>query len=395
MRLVSATDASASNTAMKIALLLRLNYSMQRNRLIGVFNAIASNNDLEIQILQSEDELREALLQPDDQRPDGIITYTPREDTTRHLIANSRIPIAVMGIDRALQRSRKSKIAFIENDNESIGRHATSYLMGLGNFRSFVYVPYRQKRPWSVIRGSSFIAALSAAKRDCLVYKHAPDTYKDFSQLTRFIASLDKPAAIFTANDERAQDVLRAARHAKVKVPQEVSVLGVDDDELICERSMPPLSSVRMDAIRQGFEAAKGLKALLNSRSKKAISIKVPIIGITERASTRPISQAAHLIDKAMLFIKSEYHKDISPADVAMHLGISRTLLFLRFRQFTKTSIAEAIRSVRLEESKRLLKSSKRKINSIFKSVGFKSPVHATRLFKKKTGMTPIEWRNH
>lgn len=380
---------------MKIALLLRLNYSMQRNRLIGVFNAITSNNDLEIQILQSEDELREALLLPDGQRPGGIITYTPREDTTRHLIANSQIPIAIMGVDRALQRSRKLKVAFIENDNESIGKHAADYLMGLGNFRSFVYVPYRQNRPWSVIRGSSFMATLSAARRDCLVYEHAPDTYQDFSQLTRFIASLDKPAAIFTANDESAQDVLRAAKHAKIKVPQELSVLGVDDDELICERSTPPLSSVRMDATRQGFEAAKGLKALLKSRRNKTINIKVPIIGITERASTRPISPAAHLINRAMLFIKSEYRNDISPADVAMHLGISKTLLFLRFRQFAKTSVAEAIRDVRLDESKRLIKTSKRKINSIFKSVGFKSPIHATRLFKQKTGMTPLEWRNH
>ena len=379
---------------MKIVLLLRLNYTMQRNRLIGIFNAISPKDDLDIQILQTENELRDALSQNDDLKPDGIITYTPREDATRHLIANSGIPIAIMGIDKALQRSRKAKVAFIANDNASIGNHAANYLLGLGNFRSFAFVPYCPDRPWSVVRGSAFAAALAAANRDCRQYQHAADASLDFDNLTRFIASLDKPAAIFTANDERAQDVLRAAKRAKVKVPDELAVLGVDDDELICERSTPPLSSVRMDATRQGFEAAKCLKTLLRSKRSKSLNIQIPIIGVTERASTRLIAPAAHLINRAMLYIKSEYRNDISPADVAQHLGISKTLLFLRFRQFAKTSVAEAIRNVRMEESKRLIKSTQRKINSIFRTVGFKSPIHATRLFKQQTGTTPLEWRN-
>ena len=375
-----------------IAIHLRLETASHRKRMMGIFRYIGASNIWDIRIIPKEDILcRQLLTENPDERPDGIISGIPYSKQALSAINSSGIPFVGIGMAESELTARANKCGFVLNDNEGIGRAAAEHFLSLGDFRTYAFIPDTRRRNWSLLRGESFISTLKSASRSCTLY---PSAEQDMSTLSEFLAKLPKPAAVFAAWDGRGADVIHAAHKANLQVPEDISVLGVDDDDLICEHTIPTLTSIKTDAEGMGENAARMLDFLISGKGRiPSRTIRCPILGITERGSTHPPSPATNLIKRAITFIESEAINGITPDDVARHLKISRRLLDLRFRQYESRSVAESITDRKLKNVKQLLTNSRIQIKDIFRRSGFGNIAYATKLFKQTFGMTPEKWR--
>lgn len=374
-----------------VAVHLRLENASHRKRMMGIFRHIASPECWNIRIIQNEENLLSQLtaVQPVD-LSDGIISCSPKNPKTIEAIVRSGIPFVGIGMSHDILTGRTEGIGCVVNDNGEIGRTAAEYFLSLGNFRSYVFAPDTQEREWSHHRGEAFATALHRSGKNCIFAPAKADTAK----LAGFIDSLPRPVAVLAAWDGRAADTIHAAHHAGLEIPKDISILGVDDDELICTHTVPPLSSIRTAAESMGETAAVMLNRLMTQNTRhKASTVCCPIAGITERGSTRTPSPASSLIRRAIEIIEAEAANGISPDGIARRLNISRRLLDLRFHQYESTSITEMIANRRIDTAKRLLANPHTSIKDVFRSAGFGNISYATRLFRKRTGLSPHDWR--
>ena len=270
-------------------------------------------------------------------------------------------------------------------DEEAVGHLAAEHLISFGNFATFGYVPYSECTRWSYLRMKGFTLTLSKRGRRALV--KGPKT-----DLVTWLKRLQKPAAVFCACDMTADDVLHAAVKAKIRVPQDLSVLGVDDDELYCDNMRPALSSVRPGHEDSGYAAAELLDLIF--RGKKAKDRIVPPKGVTSRDSVSACLPAKTLVERAAHIIDEHADDGWSVDEVAEALHVSRRLLSLRYAQLKGQSVHAALTDRRLKEVERLLKSTKTTITGIVKRAGFGNANHLKRLFKSRYGKTMREWRN-
>lgn len=375
-----------------IAIHLRLETASHRKRMMGIFRQVGANNDWDMRIIPNEDTLCEQIETANPaERPDGIISGVPYSARTRNAIVQSGIPFVGIGMSESELATHGNFCRFVLNDNESIGRAAADYFLSLGNFRSFAFIPDTRGRKWSVLRGNAFASQLNVKGISCSIYQ---TTANDASDLSSFLKQLPKPAAVFAAWDGRGADVIHAAHTTRLQVPDDLSVLGVDDDDLICEHTIPTLSSIKTAAEGMGEAAAKLIKELLSGKtSKSSNAVRCPLIGITERGSTRPPAPATDLILRAHAFIDAEAKNGITADDVALHLNISRRLLDLRFQQYESQSVAKCITDRKLEHVKRLLSDSRISVKKAFTLAGFGNAAYAVRLFRETFGKTPESWR--
>ena len=360
--------------------------------MMGIFREIGATNRCDIRIIPDEDALCALLTSANGaERPDGIISGVPHSDRTKRAIGSAGIPVVGIGMSETEFALRPKSTGFVLNDNEGIGRAATDFFLHLGGFRSFAYVPDMRGRPWSALRGQAFAAALAKSGKTCTVFQ--PEN-ADTTALSDFLARLPRPSAVLAAWDGRAADVIHAAHKASLRIPEDLSVLGVDDDELICEHTTPPLSSVRTDAEGMGEAAARMLLGFLTGKPKKSARVvRCPIRGITERGTTGSPTPATSLIERALAFIDAEATNGIRTEDVARYVKVSRRLLDLRFKQFEEKSVSEKIKERKIASVLRLLAETDLPVKEIFRQSGFNDIPYATKLFRKTTGVSPEAWR--
>ena len=281
-------------------------------------------------------------------------------------------------------------VAYVQNDNAAIARFGGDYLLSLGRFRSFGFVPTEDAHGWSEIRAAAFAEAVRQKGQQAFIF----DPSASAPSLADWLAALPKPAAVMTACDTTALEVIEACKRERLAVPSQISVLGVDNDELLCEFNRPTISSVlpRHDIV--GQLAAKMLARML--RSRKVTGRRCEICSdqtVVERESTAPISPAVHLITAALDYIRQNATKSISPEDVVQHLGISRSLADLRFRQYQGVTIRETILRTRLEEVKKRLISTQLSAAKVARICGFTDIPHLQVVFKKRFGLPMGQWR--
>ena len=391
------TPQKTSGRSKTIVLHLRIATASHRRRIFGISKQLTPQDRWNLNIIGEEDRLAELLTSSHPGlRPDGIISGELYDPRTRELIRRSSIPFVGIGIDRELRQARKTAAAFVLNDNAGIGTAAADYLCALGAFRSFAYIPTLGGRQrWSIQRGNSFMRKLAAAGHACRLYPQPARPEDDWRDLGAFLLSLEKPTAVLAAWDGRAVEVLEAAKAVGIPVPEQMAVLGVDDDEIICEHVVPQLSSIRTDAEGMGAIATRLLKGLMRARKggTRAKTVTCAMLGVTERGSTRPPTPAAHLVDRALAFIAAEATGGIDAEAVARHLKISRRLLDMRFRQYCSQTVTETIVARQLEEAKRLLRQTSMSVKAVFAAAGFSATTYPYRLFKMRTGLSAAAYR--
>ncbi|MBQ9739726.1 MAG: substrate-binding domain-containing protein, partial [Kiritimatiellae bacterium] len=209
---------------------------------------------------------------------------------------------------------------------------------------------------------------------------------------------LPKPCGILASCDDRAFEIVNACRQAGIKVPGEIAVLGINNDPILCENSDPRLSSVQPDFIQEGRLAATILGRMLSSESyrrrQRGNVYSIGVRQIIHRDSTRPISEAGLLIQKALAYIQKNATKGIGVQDVARHLKISYSLLNIRFQELQRESVYETILNVRLETVRAMLKSSQEPIDAIAEKCGWSTPASLKKIFKQRFGMSMRDYRS-
>ena len=373
---------------------LELLFSSQRDILFGISRYAKRNAFWNIVIANGE-RGQDPLSLPDSERPDGIITTQPLAP----VLADSKIPLVVIGAREAWLGRRMCNLAFVRNDDRKIGLAAAKKFLSSRLFASFGFVGSYVRNYCSILREEGFRAGLGA-NRDIRSYPQnelVDGSPADIAALGRWLASLPKPAAVMAVHDLRATHVISAAKDRGIAIPKELSIIGVDNDELLCEFTSPPLTSIAPDYIHEGELAAEVLHALMEGKtaSKSPATHKSSRFEVVERDTTRPTTVSGHLAKEAMAFIRQNFKSGIRAEDVIRSVpGRSRRLVDVRFREMYGCSLHEAILRVRYAELKRRLVRSKAPIGELMRSCGFSDLSNAKRLFKSRFGMSMREWRN-
>ena len=360
-----------------------------RNCLSGIFDYVNRGKDWSISFMQGAGDLDEAMVSAAlNNGVDGVIIAFGRKTPAYELIMKAKVPVVQIENPDNETRVNRPNFALIQNDDIAVGVKAATHLRGIGAFRSYAFIPTSRRTAWSVLRECGFRTRLMESGQSVRTLRPAK------SSLEGFLSELERPAAIFCATDLEAAEVLAACKKLRIKVPGQFAVIGVDNDELICGMTRPTLTSIRTDDIGLGRHAARELDRMMNGGRPAADPVKLPPIGVSERDSTRTIPPAAHLLRRAMEIINSEYASGISPSDVAKRLGVSESLLRLRFRTMNRKSVRDELMEVRITAAMRLLTKTSEPMSRIAELCGFSSAAIFSHAFSKRMGVSPLLWRN-
>lgn len=216
----------------------------------------------------------------------------------------------------------------------------------------------------------------------------------DEELIASWLTELPKPVAIFACNDMRGRQVLNAVRKTSFRVPDQIAVLGVDDDEVICDLATPPLSSIEPDTFRIGFEGAEMLDRLMQHESTGVESILVPPIRVATRQSTDILAVDDPDLAAAIQFIRVHACESIGVKDVLAATNISRATLERRFRDVLQRSPREEIERVKIERVRMLLTESTYSLDRISELSGYNTASHLVTAFRRLYDCTPGQFRS-
>ena len=278
-------------------------------------------------------------------------------------------------------------------DAASITRAASHELLQTG-FDDFAYVPWPRDEAWSRQRGEAFATVVAMNGKRLHVFRY-PSRRVSLDRLAEllspWIEALPKPCGVFAANDQIAEGVLVACSMKGVSVPDEIAVVGVDDNEGVCECTIPTLTSVRMDFEGSGRAAAEALAKMIAQGVQTGENRVFGAAGLTRRASSRilPVPDAA--VRKALEFIRLHACEGIGPRDVVRAMGISRTQADLRFRAAVRHTLLDEVHLVRLARVKELISRGIAPA-AVADMCGYSSLADLQRVFRNRVGTTLRAW---
>lgn len=293
-----------------------------------------------------------------------------------------------------------SSIPYVFTDNAAIGRLGAAHLLACG-FERLAYYGYPKTATagWSDERATAFAAACADAGRICHVHAgRQPDArrWQDLQdELCDWIRGLCKPVGLMACNDVRARHVLEACRSLGLRVPHDVAVLGVDNDEMICELTNPPLSSIDQAARRIGYEAATLLERMIRGGMAAAAGerVVVPPIGVVSRTSTDAMATSDEAVVATLLRLRSNPLVKPDIAAIAEELCLSRPTLEARFKSVVGRSIHDESVRLRVAAIRRLITQTDLPLKTISSRAGFSSVQYMTTFLHRHTGVTPARLR--
>ena len=209
-----------------------------------------------------------------------------------------------------------------------------------------------------------------------------------------WLKSLPKPVGLMVCNDDRGRQITETCNAVGLNVPDEISVVGVDNDNLVCELSSPPLSSIALSVERAGYEAAELLDKLMAGKKKKTTrTITVSPTHIVTRQSTNILAIEDHEVVQAVRFIRKHPKEPIQVGDVVNVVTLSRRVLERRFRKALGRSVHDEIRRVRIEQVARMLMETNLSVSQIALDLGYPGVDHIARYFQREKGMSPLAYR--
>lgn len=330
-------------------------------------------------------------------RANGVIGRIQSATIARKVLA-SRLPVIAIDLsDEQLARDNPlSKISEIRADSHQAGRLAAEHFLERG-FRNFAFCGYKG-RIWSRQRQEGFCERLDEAGFACNVYEPKPSrrtiSWKwEQPMVAAWLKSLPNPVAIMACSDIRGRQVSEASRGQGLSVPDDVAIVGVDDDQLICNLTNPPLSSVAFNLNQAGYRAAELLDGLMSGRVRRPQRIMVEALWVVARRSSDVIATDDRHVSVALRFIRDHARESINVADVVEQAGPSRRGLEIRFRSILGRSIRDEIQRVRLTYAKQLLLDTNLPTQRIATLVGFSSLQYLSNVFRREAGMTLAQFR--
>jgi LacI family transcriptional regulator len=324
---------------------------------------------------------------------DGVIAHTWDPDLIETLI-NLDIPAVIHGpMEKPIRRAYP-----LLTDEAGTGRMAAEHFIERG-FRNFAYCGFDMI--WSQQKGDGFKQRLAEASFKTLIYqqpaeKHLRKPAKEQIIIANWLTPLPKPLALMACNDDRAVDILAACKIANFKVPEDVAILGVDNDELLCNFSYPQLSSIVLGTKRAGYAAAKVLDKVMKgekiSKNEREVTI-LPLYVVT-RQSTDTVAIEDKVVAEAVSFIRRNSRKLIQVGDVAQAVDLSRRALEQHFRKVLNHSVHYEIKYTRVNQMVDMLIGTNLSVSQIAKLLGYPCATnYIYRYFKQQKGMSPLDYR--
>jgi len=328
----------------------------------------------------------------------GIIARIMTPEAAKAILA-SRLPTIALDLreDQLREPCPLAKLGEVSSDSLHAAQMAADHLLDR-KFMHYAFVGVAG-HVWSDRRERSFCERISAAGFRPHVYpfpnaKRRQAWDREQAILADWLRKLPKPVGLMACNDERGRQVLEACRAAEVKVPEEIAVIGVDNDELLCEVSDPPLSSVALNAEQGGYRAAALLDKMMRGRQHKPQRLVVEPLCVITRRSTDIVSLDDAEVGLALRFIRDYAAKPIGIQDVVKHVQLSRRALEMRFKKSVGRTIHAEILRLRMERAKRLLMESELSIPKVASAAGFKTASYFVQVFRQEVGLTPARYRS-
>ncbi len=322
---------------------------------------------------------------------DGIIA---RVDSPRIAAALRKTGLPVVDVSAERFASEFPRVSV---DNAAVARLAAGHLLGKG-FRHFAFIGDAHFL-WARQRGDEFRRAVEAAGRHC---HHFPETRAaarppgsdaEIRALADWLATQPRPLGVFACYDARAQLVLEACQLREWAVPDEIAVVGVDNDDVLCELCTPPLSSVLPNARRTGHEAAAMLARMMRGERLTSHTRYVPPVRVVERQSTDVVSVSDQRVAQALRFIREHVGERIDVSDVLRAVPMSRTLLERKFKAALGHSPHREIVQQRIALARHLLVESEVSIAVVAELSGFDNASYLSVAFRRETGASPYAYR--
>ncbi|MGC4091134.1 MAG: substrate-binding domain-containing protein [Polyangiaceae bacterium] len=309
----------------------------------------------------------------------------------RQLAEISRVPLVSVNADLGAQR-----VASVHLDEAGIGAMAARYLLSRGH-RNLTTFRFDQS-PFAVVRERAF-SKLGLAEGARVVPgwwcdgADPPRSSEDAAALVAWLRGLPKPCGIFTCTDSWGRVVARYARAAKLRVPEDVALLGVDNDVLECELIQPPLSSVALPWRELGVKAASLVQLALSRKSIAGKRLSVAPLAVVTRRSSDALGVHDALVARAVGWIRLHSAERLTVPIVATAVRSSRQRLERRFRARLGRSVTEEIRRARVEAARLLLERSQQALAEVAKLAGFSSAALLSVAFQRELGMPPGAYR--
>lgn len=322
---------------------------------------------------------------------DGIIARIGSRRMAQQLAATGIPVVDVLGLVPGL------RFPLVHVDNGAIGRMAAEHLLERG-LRHFGFFGIRAES-WSDQRYAGFAAAVAGVQGEVPIYQLSRDNSGKRSweraenKLARWISTLPKPVGVLVCSDQRGPQLLEACRRAGAAVPDEVAVIGVDNDEPLCEVSLPPLSSVEAAHTRVGYQAAAVLDGLLRGLAAPRKPLLIEPRQIIARPSTDMLAVGDPVIAAALRLIRDNAATGLRVAAIARQVGLSRSVLQRRFRAVLKRSVHQEILAARIKRARELLVRTDLPLAQVAERAGFKHQEYMGAIFRARVGQTPAQLR--
>lgn len=382
--------------ARRVVVALRMAGIAGQDKLGGIFDYLNAHRRWQLMIYRTKQEFTAETVRNELGRgADGFIVGIPGTDDALGVLAAAEVPVVVLNVAGGGIERRERNIAFVRSDGTAVGREAAAALLAQGIYRSYGYAGYRTDETWSRERGESFRAALKEAGFPVRMFDvaHAGGGVEDKAAALKWLASLPKPCGILASCDDRAFEILDICREAGFAVPDEIGIIGVNNDPILCENAEPRLTSVQPDFTGEGRLAAELLDRMMGGGAPRRRESVVGIRAVVARDSTVAQSQAGRFVQRVLAYIRREATGGIGVGDVARRFKVSPSLLELRFRQFQKESLYSAILRIRLDEVRRRLRETDAPIEQITFDCGWENPIPPKSLFKKRFGVSMRDYR--
>jgi LacI family transcriptional regulator len=322
---------------------------------------------------------------------DGIIARIQNEEIARAVAEVGLPTVDVLGVVPG------SGFPLVHVDDAAIGRAGAEHLLERG-FRHFGFVSIEGEN-WSEHRGGAFAQRVVADGHPCDTLKIARRSARSGSweryetDLAEWLAQLSKPAGVMIASDQLGTALLEACRRAEVSVPDDVGVIGVDNDEPLCRVSDPPLTSIWPNHAQVGYEAARLLDQLMHGEPAPPAPIYLSPGHVVTRLSTNTLAVEDRVVASAARYIREHACTGINVADVVRQTDVCRSVLQRRFKDAFRRTIHDEIVQTRLSRAMELLRDTELPLTTIATKAGFQHQEYMGAVFKQRLKTTPARYR--
>lgn len=374
-------DMTMNNTQPRVALLMDTNRAYERGLLRGILKYSRLHGPFSFwrkQNIVSGGPKEISLDMIKAWKPDGIIW---REGYSNLNIKSLGIPVLY-----APYTQPEPKLSNIISDDESISRKAAEHLLVRG-IKNFAYYGLSDRCYFSKARKASFIKTIKKAG-----FAAESCDRNDKPDLAAWLSAFNRPLGLMVSNDDCAIDCYDAIRKTGLRVPDDIAIIGVGNDELVCDFANPPLSSVAMNTEYAGYTAAHVLTGMIKGDARRT-DVTVGALEVVERQSTNIFALEDKVISKSLQYIYAHVGDNLHVDNIVKATSLSRRTLYKRFKKAIGRSVYKEIRRAKMEYAARMLIETNLSVVDVAEKLGFLDAKNLARTFQKEKGITPFKYR--